>query len=77
VIYNISVQNKNKTLNPYNQFVKEELPKIRAENPSITSRDAFKEAAERVNNINIINKYIMNIFIKSYLNYIQIIFQLY
>lgn len=43
------VQNPKKVLNPYNKFVKEEFPKIKAENPNITPNDAFKEAAVRVN----------------------------
>jgi len=44
-----TIENIKKTLNPYNQFIKDELPKIKVEHPDITSRDAFKEAAERVN----------------------------
>ena len=36
-----------RALTPYNQFMKQELPKIKAEQPNITHKAAFKEAAQR------------------------------
>ncbi|ORX78561.1 hypothetical protein K493DRAFT_321197 [Basidiobolus meristosporus CBS 931.73] len=36
-----------KKLSPYNKFMKTELPKVKAEDPSISHKDAFKVAAGR------------------------------
>ncbi|KAI8924068.1 hypothetical protein BC831DRAFT_402967 [Entophlyctis helioformis] len=32
-------------LSPYNQFMKDELPKVKAAQPTLSHRDAFKAAA--------------------------------
>ncbi|RIB11121.1 hypothetical protein C2G38_1978783, partial [Gigaspora rosea] len=37
-------------LSPYNAFMKSELPKVKAENPSLEHKAAFKLVAERWKN---------------------------
>ncbi|KAK9766859.1 hypothetical protein K7432_003755 [Basidiobolus ranarum] len=39
-----------KKLSPYNKFMKTELPKVKAEDPSIAHKDAFKVVAGRWKN---------------------------
>jgi len=34
-------------LSPYNAFMKSELPKVKAENPNLDHKTAFKQVAER------------------------------
>jgi len=36
-----------KKLSPYNKFMKSELAKVKAENPNMNHKEAFKTAAQR------------------------------
>ncbi|CAG8737974.1 22468_t:CDS:2 [Gigaspora margarita] len=36
-----------KKLSPYNKFMKTELAKVKAENPTLNHKEAFKQAAQR------------------------------
>ncbi|KAI8366078.1 uncharacterized protein BYT42DRAFT_588823 [Radiomyces spectabilis] len=43
----VTKKNQVKKMSPYNKFIKEELPKIKSENPGLSHKEAFKKAAQQ------------------------------
>ncbi|CAI2166112.1 17731_t:CDS:2 [Funneliformis geosporum] len=43
----VKTAKKATAISPYNKFMKTELPKVKADNPNISHREAFKVAAQR------------------------------